>query len=100
MDNSVRKFIDARIMGDYQDAAIFVEYFLLHKGNDHTASIAIQGGCWFIQNQNLRATGDGARNSNTLLLTTREFYWQYPTSILEPYNFKCLICLNNRFSPI
>jgi hypothetical protein len=42
VEDPVRILVDARIMGDDQDAAAFIENFLLHEGDDHFPGIAIQ----------------------------------------------------------
>ena len=52
MEDSIRVFVDARIMRHNQNAAIFIEDILFHKRDDHPACIAIERGGRFVKNQN------------------------------------------------
>ena len=69
MHDPIRIFVDARIMGDNQDAAIFIEYFLLDERDDHPPGVTVQRGGRFVENQDLWAADNRARDRDTLLLS-------------------------------
>ena len=96
----VRIFVDARIMGDNQDAALFIENFLFHKGDDHPASVAIQRGGRFVKNQNLRLADDRPRNRHALLLAAGKLHRQNVAPVFKTDNFQLFSRLADGFIPV
>src|ERR1035441_1682840 len=75
MEDPVRILVDARSMGDDQDAALRIEYVLYYEGDDHLPGITIQGGGRFVKNQDLGTADDRAGDGDALLLAAGELDW-------------------------
>jgi hypothetical protein len=96
----IRIFVDARIMGDDQDAAIFIEYFLLDESDDHPPGVTVQGGGRFVENQNLRTADDRARDGDALLLPAGKFDGQNLAPVFQSDDLKGLARFRNGFVPV
>ena len=87
-------------MGDNQDAAIFIEYFLLDERDDHPPGVTVQRGGRFVENQDLWAADNRARDRDTLLLSARELDRQNFAPALQPDDLQGLLCLGDGFIPV
>ena len=100
VEDPIRIFIDARIVGDNQDAAIFIKNFLFHEGNDHSSSVAVQRSRRLVKNQNLRLADDRPRNRHALLLTTRKLHRQYFAPVFQSDDLQVLGSFGDGFIPV
>ena len=95
MEDPVCILIDARIMGDDQDAALLIEYVLFYEGDDHLPGVTIQGGGRFVENQDLGTADDRAIDGHALLLAAREFDWHNLAAAFQTDDLELFFCLGD-----
>ena len=87
-------------MGNDQNAALFSENFFFYELDNHFPGIAIQRGGGFVENQNLRAADDRARDGHSLLLSSGKFYGQDIAPAFQANNIEVFSCFGDGLVPV
>ena len=77
-------FEDPGVVGDNQDAAVFVQEVFFDKADDSSAGDPVQGRGGFIENQNVRAADDGPGQGHALLFAAAQLDGRERGPVLEP----------------
>jgi hypothetical protein len=74
--------------------------FSFDEGDDRPAGVAVQGGGRLVEDQDLRAADDRARDRHALLLAARELHGQYLAPVLQADDLEVFSRLVDRLVPV